>query len=500
MFLNNNFDVSSFEFDDAGGSRTEDGRLWVGPRRHDRNYWFRALFPLIAAAIDAIFLILTCVSAGTAYHLMRFGVNPVLEYSFQLGSLIAILVVVSNITRNEYQISTYLSAKGHAERLFRLWNLAFVGSAALGFLTKTGGFYSRGTIVLFYFFGFIVLVLVRMTLTRIVKVNSKRGNVSVRRTFLAGTKAELQAFADRYQPWNVGFEIVGVATIQTAEDGSLDDRSTADLDRAVAIARTYRIDDVFVIAPWQRSDLIGACVDAFLNLPAAIHLGPERVFDRFEDIRVTKIGPISSLTLVRRPLSVGEQVEKRLFDIVLAALALFVLMPLLPVISLLIKLDSRGPVFFKQTRFGFNQVPFQIVKFRTMRTLDDGAIIKQARRNDPRVTRVGKWLRRLSLDELPQLWNVLAGHMSLVGPRPHALAHDHEYVRKIATYARRHNVKPGITGWAQVNGFRGETTSDDIMSKRVECDLFYIDNWSIWMDLRILALTVLSSKARNNAF
>ncbi|MBV9244967.1 MAG: sugar transferase, partial [Methylobacteriaceae bacterium] len=148
----------------------------------------------------------------------------------------------------------------------------------------------------------------------------------------------------------------------------------------------------------------------------------------------------------------------------------------------------------------FNQQSFRIVKFRSMITSEDGADVRQAVRNDSRITRVGAFMRRWNIDELPQLINVLKGDMSLVGPRPHALAHNQHYERKIALYARRHNVRPGITGWAQVNGFRGETATEDRMRSRIEHDLYYIDNWSLWLDLRILALTLLSPKAFRNAY
>jgi lipopolysaccharide/colanic/teichoic acid biosynthesis glycosyltransferase len=156
-------------------------------------------------------------------------------------------------------------------------------------------------------------------------------------------------------------------------------------------------------------------------------------------------------------------------------------------------------VFFRQRRYGFNQQPFRIIKFRTMTTLDDGDVIRQACRNDGRITRIGGWLRRWNIDELPQLINVLRGDMSLVGPRPHALSHDREYEQRISLYARRHNVRPGITGWAQVNGLRGETDTDEKMRRRVDYDLYYIDNWSMLFDLKILLYTVFSRRAYRNA-
>ncbi len=204
--------------------------------------------------------------------------------------------------------------------------------------------------------------------------------------------------------------------------------------------------------------------------------------------------------MTRLPLSRTEVVQKWLFDLLFAAAALLALTPLIIVVGILIKLDSPGPIFFVQRRYGFNQQPFRIIKFRTMRTLEDGTVVPQATRDDPRLTRIGRWLRRWNIDEIPQFFNVLTGDMSVVGPRPHALSHDHNYERRISLYARRHNVKPGLTGWAQINGYRGEIDSDEKIRKRVEHDLFYIDNWSLWLDLKIIVRTVLSPAAYRNAY
>jgi exopolysaccharide biosynthesis polyprenyl glycosylphosphotransferase len=170
------------------------------------------------------------------------------------------------------------------------------------------------------------------------------------------------------------------------------------------------------------------------------------------------------------------------------------------VAALVIKLDSRGPVFFLQKRNGFNGKTFDIFKFRTMHVLEDGPAVKQATRDDPRVTRIGRWLRRSSIDELPQLFNVIRGEMSLVGPRPHATSHNSEYEKLIANYAFRHHVKPGLTGWAQVNGSRGETTQVDQMERRVEYDLWYINNWSPILDLRIVLQTVMVALRQTAAY
>jgi exopolysaccharide biosynthesis polyprenyl glycosylphosphotransferase len=197
-----------------------------------------------------------------------------------------------------------------------------------------------------------------------------------------------------------------------------------------------------------------------------------------------KGNPISNVTET-------EQFAKLCFDTVGATLALLLLSPLMLLTALLIRLDSQGPALFFQTRNGLNGRAFRIVKFRTMHVLEDGNAIRQATRADPRVTRLGRWLRRTNIDELPQLFNVLYGDMSLVGSRPHAVAHNSEYEKLIADYAFRNHVKPGITGLAQVNGYRGETPTTDLMTKRVELDRWYISNWSMWLDITIMFRTLI---------
>jgi len=181
---------------------------------------------------------------------------------------------------------------------------------------------------------------------------------------------------------------------------------------------------------------------------------------------------------------------KAMLDLVLAASSLFLLSPLLILVAVAIRLDSKGPILFKQTRTGLNGKTFRIYKFRTMSVLEDGPYVQQATPDDERVTRIGRWLRQMSIDEIPQLVNVLRGEMSLVGPRPHALAHDQYYSQRIVQYDERFRVKPGITGWAQINDARGETPTLADMQRRVDLDLWYIQNWALILDLKILALTI----------
>jgi Undecaprenyl-phosphate glucose phosphotransferase len=304
---------------------------------------------------------------------------------------------------------------------------------------------------------------------------------------------------------DVSVERAGVRVAATAElpqtaGSGCEEISVAEaLADAVATARSLHIGDIVILTDWSREKHIHEIVEAFTVLPVAVHLGASSVIGRFTGAHISRFAAMTALSLTAPPLGPLQALAKRAFDIVVAGTAMVLLSPLFLVVAALIKLSSPGPVFFRQRRHGYNLKEFKIWKFRTMTTMDDGDEIMQATRNDARVTWIGYHLRRLSIDELPQLINVLKGDMSLVGPRPHAVAHDRLFEKRIVSYPRRLNVRPGITGWAQVNGLRGATETDEAMRRRVEYDLYYIDNWSIALDLYILALTVLSPKAYRNA-
>jgi exopolysaccharide biosynthesis polyprenyl glycosylphosphotransferase len=199
-------------------------------------------------------------------------------------------------------------------------------------------------------------------------------------------------------------------------------------------------------------------------------------------------------------LSPAEAVVKRAFDLIVATLGLIILAPLFLAVAAVITMESPGPVIFRQLRHGFNNELIRIFKFRTMRSVEDGHNFTQATRNDPRITRFGSILRQTNIDELPQLFNVLLGEMSLVGPRPHPIALNESFQSSLSPLYRRHNVKPGLTGWAQVNGFRGQTDTLGKMQKRLEYDLYYIDHWSFFFDIQIIFMTLLSKEAYNNAY
>jgi Undecaprenyl-phosphate glucose phosphotransferase len=480
-------------------SRSDTGRL--------ARLWTALVGNMLPGAIllgdIAIIVAMSCFT-GIGYHLAVYHeVGEVLTF-LNVGALAATIFVVPNVLLKEYRLSTFLSLSPHIRLAWRHWNVSWLCLLVLAFLAKVSVVYSRGWFVLFYVSTLAVLFLLRYLVVQLVLHASRSGLLSAQRAFLVGTGQQIGAFVQRYETWKIGVNVVGCrfltplpADVSTETRGQTLDR---DLAEAVESARYLEPDAIYLLLPWSDTPLITRCAEMFLALPVEIHLGPEQILHRFGTTQLSKRGPMSSLQLTRLPLSWFEVLQKRLFDLLSAGVALALLTPFLLIVMALIKLDSAGPVFFLQRRYGFNQREFRIVKFRTMTTLDDGAEIRQAVRDDPRITRIGRWLRRWNIDEIPQLFNVLAGDMSLVGPRPHALTHNHDYEHKISLYARRHNVKPGITGWAQIHGFRGETNTDDKMRQRVEHDLYYIDNWSIWLDLRILIQTVLSPTAYRNAY
>lgn len=283
--------------------------------------------------------------------------------------------------------------------------------------------------------------------------------------------------------------------------GFFDDRGRARLDMprsevllgtltdAVDYVRRHKIDLVYITLPLRGDARISALLDGLSDSTTSVFFVPDLdVVDLLQG-RIDQIGGIPVLGIWETPYYGVNAIVKRVADIIMATLAVTLLAPLLLAIAVAVKLSSPGPILFKQRRYGFGGEEIIVYKFRTMTVCEDGAQVTQASRNDPRITRLGQVLRRLSLDELPQFVNVLQGRMSIVGPRPHAIAHNEHYRQLISGYMHRHKIKPGITGWAQVNGLRGETDTVDKMRARVAYDLEYLRNWSIWLDIRIVLRT-----------
>jgi putative colanic acid biosynthesis UDP-glucose lipid carrier transferase len=272
------------------------------------------------------------------------------------------------------------------------------------------------------------------------------------------------------------------------------------LDELVERTCRQEIDVVYVALPLEESRSIQYLLDRLSDSTASVYLIPDLLTAGILGSRWLTIGSTPAVSIYETPFFGIDGLAKRLEDIVLGALILSIIALPMLLIAVGVKLSSPGPVLFKQQRYGLDGRRIRVWKFRTMRCCEDGDSVRQATLNDTRVTRFGAFLRRTSLDELPQFINVLAGDMSVVGPRPHAVAHNEQYRRKIQGYMLRHKVKPGITGWAQVNGWRGETDSLHKMEKRIEHDLWYIRNWSLLLDLRLVVWTVLSGFGGRNAY
>jgi len=268
----------------------------------------------------------------------------------------------------------------------------------------------------------------------------------------------------------------------------------------VDIAKRGDVDVVYIALPLAAQKRIDSILRTLGNTTVDVYLVPDFFTFNLLNARLSQVGSVQTISVYESPMTGPSRLLKRLEDIIGATLILtFVSVPML-LISLLIKLDSTGPILFKQKRYGLDGLPINVWKFRTMRTMDNGEIVQQAVQGDPRITKLGRFLRCSSLDELPQFFNVISGSMSLVGPRPHAIAHNEEYRQLVDFYMLRHMVKPGITGWAQINGWRGETDTLNKMEKRIEFDLEYIRHWSISFDIKIIFLTVAKGFFHKNAY
>jgi len=272
------------------------------------------------------------------------------------------------------------------------------------------------------------------------------------------------------------------------------------IDQLVVDAHTGKVQMIFVTLPLRAERRVQAVLQKLADTTASVYIVPDFFVFELHHARWTNIGGLPAVSVRENPFYGVDGVIKRLLDLVLGGLLLACSLLPMAAIAIAIKLTSKGPVFFKQKRYGLDGRAIDVWKFRSMAVCENGDQVTQATRDDPRVTPLGAFLRKTSLDELPQLINVLTGSMSLVGPRPHANAHNEHYRKQIQGYMLRHKVKPGITGLAQVNGWRGETDTLDKMQKRIECDHQYIRDWSPWLDLKILARTVLTVLSKQNAY
>lgn len=458
-------------------------------------------FDAAVLLLQAMLIVIVAPLSGYAYYFYVYG-NAGSTHDFvSIGVLVALFYALPQTYEAYHRSRAPLRSPRDFRRVLVSWHFAFFCVLSVVFLTKSSLHYSRGWIVGFYVIGLIAIVASEVAIFATRRAMVSAGRLLARRLLVVSCSDDPGMLARRGGFDAHGIDIAGMVHITQSLDHILStaERPGSLVQQAIAEARRHNVSDIVIVTSWNDARLSALIAEKFLDVPAAVHITGLDVFEQFSKLSVDHVGPMTTVVIRQQPLNTLQAAIKRGFDILVAGAALVFLAPVFALTALLIRYDTRGPAFFLQRRRGLNHKEFRIFKFRTMTTADDGDRIVQATKNDPRITRIGGILRKYNIDELPQLINVLLGHMSLVGPRPHAVAHDGYYERLIDRYARRLNMRPGITGWAQVNGHRGETATKAAMEARLEHDLYYIENWSGAFDIYILLMTVLSRKSYRNA-
>jgi putative colanic acid biosynthesis UDP-glucose lipid carrier transferase len=440
---------------------------------------------------------LDIIAVVCSLYFLTLWVNNRIGVQYQVLALVAGLLVLVVYRWSETYSNLRLGGiLDDARALLQPWIAVLLCLITLGFLTKTTQLFSRQVIISWAVLGYMSQVAVHSVVRITLRALRERG-FNLRYAAVVGMGDQAGKFAERLRanPW-LGIEVVGRIDAQRSCDGVGPSVETGALPylghigNIEAVTRDNNIDMIYIALPLTAADALEDTAEAVMRLSIDTHWVPDIEAFQLINHGVWQVDGQPVIALSDTPYDGFKHVFKWLEDKVLAfMLLMFFLVPMI-IIGVSVKLSSPGPVFFRQIRHGLNGKTFRIWKFRTMKVHNERrGVVTQAIPNDSRITAVGAFLRRSSLDELPQLINVLRGDMSLVGPRPHALEHNQYYGSRIAAYMLRHRIKPGITGLAQINGFRGRTPTDDDMRKRVHYDIFYINNWSPWLDVKILFLT-----------
>ncbi|NIJ47904.1 exopolysaccharide biosynthesis polyprenyl glycosylphosphotransferase [Rhizomicrobium electricum] len=451
---------------------------------------------------DIAFIVSLSVLTDIAYQMIAYsGKSVPFQMPVNIGLVIALAftLLIRSVTAERSAAIT--NSYDRLRDAALAWTLAF-GILTFGlFIAKAGGEASRGAIITLYLVGLPGIALWRVFAPVWVAPLAKRAGSAVRECMVIGDEADplVDKFAVELRakghpsPKVFKFKALCSSSLWAHELSALADRVTQ-------VAHHAGPGEIYVCAGSLPGERLAALGRRLTMLPRAIYIVPDAQIASLVRCRPASMGKFVVLEARREPLGSTQRLVKRMMDILVSGAALLFLFPLLMIVAALIKLDSEGPVLFRQTRNGYRGRPFDILKFRSMRVQENGPVIEQAKEGDARVTRVGRILRKYSIDELPQLVNILVGDMSLVGPRPHAQAHDELYSRSIENYEIRQHVKPGLTGWAQVNGLRGETATLDAMYQRIEYDLWYAVNASILLDIEILVRTAIEVARHRNAY
>ena len=436
--------------------------------------------------------------AAAKYFYFGGGLHPDLHVTVALVGA-AILQFLASVSEFYRSITERTNSK-HITKIVLIWLITCALVLLWGFVVGETDKFARSVIGLWFALTPIVLIawhlMIRMAVASI-RANSASDVV----VFGAGEVGEKFAREVRQSPW-LGYKIAGFF------DDKIDQGETVarmpvlgSITEGIELAKKSQWRKAYIALPLKAQDKIEEIIDQLADSAVDIELIPDIFGFELINAKISQIGSLPVIALQASPISGYNAALKRLMDIVVSAAILAITSPFLLAIALAIKIENPSlPIIFKQRRCGLNGKEVIVWKFRTMTVLEDGDRVEQAKQNDSRTTKLGKFLRRLSLDELPQLFNVIAGSMSLVGPRPHAITHAKNFRRVAPTYMRRHLVKPGITGWMQINGMRGEVDSDTIIHKRAELDLYYVQNWSLWLDVKIIALTALREFSNRSAY
>lgn len=448
---------------------------------------------------ESFAIVLTSVVSGFAYHTLVLGTLGDPLVFLATGLLAAILFAAAMRVVEANQLLRRPDAAEAIRDMTLVWAATVLSVTFFAFSLKAGGELSRGTLLTFVVLGWMGIFAVRTIAPALIVRHYRPQRAHQVIVISAETDPSLDVVLSELSA--AGYAAPRVVRFN-AKSALRDWRRelAGSMMRVLDHARTADNGEICIAAGGFDDRKLRDVVLALQVVPRAVRIIPTPQVEQLLHYPIRNIGGLHSVELQKAPLSKAQTLAKRTLDLTFASLALLALSPLFLFIAVAMKVDSRGPILFKQTRLGHRSKPFAIYKFRSMTVSENGADVKQAEMNDRRVTRLGRWLRRTSIDELPQLINVVRGEMSLVGPRPHAVAHDQHYATLIENYEIRQHVKPGITGWAQVNGLRGETSSPDLMRRRVEADIWYAKNASLLLDIRILLQTVVEVLRQRNAY
>jgi undecaprenyl-phosphate galactose phosphotransferase/putative colanic acid biosynthesis UDP-glucose lipid carrier transferase len=484
------------------GSEVSDEEPGVGASLEHSPVMFPCeAVPYLLSTGDALVILISSLFGGFIYHWMSDAPIPDLSAYFALGLVASLTHIVRLGGRGYYDFESAAKPTVEIVEVLISWFTTGLMLAFFAFLFKIGESFSRGSFLVFWAVAPIGLLAVRKFAKFVVGIAVARGAIGRRNMVLLGDRAELETLEPRDLLAFFGAGEVN-RFILSADSDPLVQKSNISktLDLVGDFIRRNNTSEILLALPWSDAVRIELVRDQIKMLPVSARLLPDTQIRTLTNYASSGHQRITSLEIQRAPLSATERTVKRALDISIGLVSLVFFIPMMVLTALAIKIDGEGPIFFLQNRKGFNGRQFVMFKFRTMTVQENGDVVTQASRNDPRVTRIGKLLRAASIDELPQLINVVRGEMSLIGPRPHALAHDNHFEKLLQDYAFRHHVKPGMTGWAQVNGLRGATPSVDQIARRVEMDLWYINNWSLWLDIQILIKTFFEVLRKRNAF